>query len=394
MKRTRLLLISILEHSTALPFRKVGQTFRCFYCHTNIYFATELRSHYAEKHKNENVIVWVKRNVTKRYFLVKLDITDLSCKICSQKIADLQELAVHLRAHGIILGKDFDNIVSFKLSDYEFKCTYCAKQYSFFPQLYSHIHQEHLKKPCICAVCGLGFVDDRNLSSHMKKHADKNKFFHCNVCERKFIEAANLNNHMKRSHGDNRCHICNLTLKSEFRKENHMAKEHDFYIREFKCDLCPRKFILNKLLVTHIKNQHLKEKNKACDVCGARFFDMARLNQHKIKHSDKKPFKCDTCDKTFARRKTYRQHLRIHSDERNYVCEKCDKAYVHYSSLAWHKQKHGKDEGKEQNLKDTKKTTTCSNTTAMEKKSTLGKNLNTEHKLDFQGDEKQANGVQ
>ncbi|CAB3261165.1 unnamed protein product [Arctia plantaginis] len=129
-----------------------------------------------------------------------------------------------------------------------------------------------------------------------------------------------------------------------------MAKEHDFYIREFKCGLCPRKFILNKFLVRHVKNQHFKEKNKACDVCGAQFFDTARLNQHKISHSDEKPFKCDACDKTFARRKTYRQHLRIHSDERNYVCKECGKAFVHFSGLAWHKQEHEKDETEKQNL--------------------------------------------
>lgn len=346
MKKTRLLLVDILENTTALPFRKMGQSFRCFYCTTNCYFASELRSHYANKHQNENIKLWVKRNVTRRAILVKLDITDLSCKICSKSLTNLQDFAIHIREHDKkIANEQFDNIVCVKLSDYHFKCSYCDKEFSFFPQLYSHIHHEHLKKNSICPTCGLCFADDRSLSSHIRKHVDKKVTFDCTLCNRKFYTEINRSKHIKRTHGNNKCTICGVILRSEFQKENHMAKEHDFYIREFKCDRCPRKFILNKFLVKHIKNQHLKEKNKACDVCGARFFDIAILNQHKITHSDEKPFECSICSKKFARRKTYRQHLRIHADERNYICKECGKAYVHHSGLVWHKKTHDKSKG-------------------------------------------------
>ncbi|XP_075989330.1 uncharacterized protein LOC142985191 isoform X5 [Anticarsia gemmatalis] len=315
-RHTRRLITDIIETTTAMPFRKNGNTYRCFYCNINFYYASELRSHTFINHKNETarqIKQTVNKNVCRKNLLVKIDCTDLKCKLCPAKFIELKDLVFHLRKHNRIVTDNLDNIIKMKLKDDEFKCLYCDKEFPFFKTLYLHLHREHVKRRFICESCGIHFTTSQGLNHH-SAHIHKNESFDCQICGKTFFGEHLRAAHIKRSHDPEniKCKICGKILGSVIQKETHMAKEHDYYIQEFKCDKCDKSFRYNHMLVRHTKRVHLKEKNYICNICGDRFFERKLLQLHKIKHSTNKPFECSICFKRFPRQNALHRHVKTH----------------------------------------------------------------------------------
>lgn len=79
-----------------------------------------------------------------------------------------------------------------------------------------------------------------------------------------------------------------------------------------KCGECGRAFIQATQLRAHMVH-HSTEAEFACDICGAKFHRIRRLETHMRKmHSGKEDFQCDVCQAPFKVKSRLAAHLRDH----------------------------------------------------------------------------------
>lgn len=326
----------LLRKTTVTPFRRHGSKHKCFFCEKCFQHVTELRKHTSTKHLSEQTL---ENSISES--LIKLDITDLQCKLCSLKIDGIEEMLVHLnKEHDENLGEVSSKVLCFKLTDEDFACLFCAKKFKLFGTLLQHIDCNHLDKNYACEACEIKFASKTKLLVHTRDMHSIGAF-HCVYCKKKFFNKCRRDVHMKRYHESRRnCLVCSKVFANIRDKDQHMYKEHSQEMQWYKCDRCPLKFKLKRLLIEHHKRVHLKEKNVTCEICGMTFFSTGRLNLHKVRHSDAKPFECATCGKKFPRKFAMELHVRIHTNERRYSCKICGKAFIQWTSLQYHLPQH------------------------------------------------------
>lgn len=320
----------IIENTTAVPFRRHGNNHKCFFCETTFLHAADLINH-SQNHPSSEVDAVNAFDES----VIKIDVTNLACKICSE-VLGFEDLIPHLRnKHNLDINEQVSKtIVWFKLTDGNFKCLICEKVFKIFGALLLHIHREHLKCNMFCEACGESFTANQDLVKHTL-HSHSFGSCKCNFCDRTFINRHRRDSHMKLEHSSNYiCPHCNSTFKKKNQLDRHVVQFHN--TPNHKCDKCSIMFKTNRTLANHYKKVHLKQKNVTCEVCGMMFFDTGVLNLHKVRHAGEKPFECDTCRKKFARKAALKLHVRIHTDERRYVCNECGKAFVQWSGLHGH----------------------------------------------------------
>ncbi|KFD54037.1 hypothetical protein M513_05056 [Trichuris suis] len=99
--------------------------------------------------------------------------------------------------------------------------------------------------------------------------------------------------------------------------------------REYPCQVCKKKFPLQRLLNRHSKC-HLEIKRYLCTFCGKGFNDTFDLKRHTRTHTGVRPYKCDLCEKSFTQRCSLESHLKkVHGVEHKYAYkERRSKIYV------------------------------------------------------------------
>lgn len=299
-------LISILHKSTAVPFRRHGIQYQCFYCDDIFSLSSKLKEHTNQKHgridPNDSLRFWTQFKLASN---LMLDIQDMECKICHTRIFDLKDLLIHLREkHNETIPKEvLSYIICFILSDGVIKCYWCKKGFEYFGDL---IHHMKSRSHVICKTCGEGFI-----------------------CKQRFAEHESTN--------CKPCRPCNIRFKSKKHRDEHLKVVH---CRNLKCDFCSQEFMFKMTLARHIKNIHYKEKNGRCEFCGKTFFNTHYLNMHRISHGNVKFYECDVCKKKFMKNQTMKLHKRIHDNDRRYVCKICGKTFIQWVSLDKHKLVH------------------------------------------------------
>ncbi|XP_026743972.1 zinc finger protein draculin-like isoform X6 [Trichoplusia ni] len=328
----------ILQCSNATPIRcRGGIGYACSFCGDEYPEPANLKKHTIEEHDD----ITISKFTPGKYladFYVKLDITNLICKICNEKFNLLEQFIDHLiNKHDKKYFNDIKNhIMAFKFDDNLLKCIYCSQNFHKFKNL-----QQHMNLHCrnyICEVCDAGFINKKILNCHSEAH--KIGTFKCDLCPKVFDTHRKKTGHEKSVHVyasfTLKCGYCNEKFNSYRKKDIHMYEKHGVQIKTLKCSACEKTFESRNALTIHTKRDHLMERKHCCTECDMKFYGRRELDQHMVKHTGAKDFKCDVCHKEYGRKKTLREHMKIHNDDRRFKCEHCGQAFVQKCSWRSH----------------------------------------------------------
>ncbi|CAB3261038.1 unnamed protein product [Arctia plantaginis] len=321
----------IFEFSYVYPFIHAGNKYKCFVC-----LRPFLDANLLNQHVNEHSIKEIKRELNNRVRdkNLKVDVTYLQCKICSQTLSNLQNLKEHLKVNHdkkIELSLQ-DNIIPFKLGGEHFDCQVCGERFLKLRLLVIHM-SKHFNNYS-CEFCGAVFISLNLLKRHLQIHESGS--FPCDKCDKVFSNAAKRTLHTRGVHlkqFPRRCPICSERFNSNYQRTKHLRIIHNQTTGLFRCDTCGREYDLKYHLLIHIRSVHLQERNQECPVCHARFFSKYCLSRHMVIHTGDKNFKCEICGKAYARRKNLREHLRSHESG---VCSICGQNYEDQNNLVAH----------------------------------------------------------
>ncbi|XP_045506024.1 zinc finger protein 485-like isoform X3 [Colias croceus] len=303
--------LTVFEFSTAYPFIYGNNKFKCFICSQPFLETSLLRQHMNENHN----FAPLKRLLNnRRENVLKVDVSELACKLCAVKPKDLLELKFHLKEdHNKPIDPDLqDNMIPFKLDFNEtYKCVICDQ--SFIKVRLLVIHMSVHFNNYSCEKCGSGFMTLRLLKKHLEVHETGN--FPCDRCNKVFRTAYKKSLHIRGVHlkqYPRRCPMCPERFNSNYGRTIHLQDVHNQLTRVHKCETCGKAFNLKYHLICHTRSVHLQERNHLCKICLQRFCNKETLKRHMIIHTGEKNHKCDFCGLAFLRRQNLKDHLRLH----------------------------------------------------------------------------------
>ncbi|CAG9106333.1 unnamed protein product [Plutella xylostella] len=301
----------ILLHGTAYPFRLPAETMLCVYCGTDFQCPSEFRKHMQNVHVKFNVDTAF-LHVRKQRDYIKVDSTELQCRLCNQPCETLDVLASHLlETHGKEIDLTHDlGVIPFRLEGGNFNCNFCSKK---FPGI-------------------------RQLSRHQSTHFPR---FTCETCGRSYISKASLQQHKQYGHRDNSTHICRK-CKTSFESlddfKNHMNESKACWL--YVCNTCGERFKQVHLKEHHLESVHGKKKKHSCPQCSETFDSRSRFSVHfKYAHTDDSAV-CSYCSLKFPSKRRLEDHIPVHTHEKRHVCGVCSKAFPRQKNLAQHMWTH------------------------------------------------------
>ncbi|XP_050359493.1 zinc finger and BTB domain-containing protein 41-like isoform X10 [Nymphalis io] len=306
----------ILLNSNATPIRcRGGIGYACCFCTEQYPDPADLKRHTIDDHSVTDKASFMKGKDMHSYF-VKLDITDLSCKLCDQTIDNITALVKHLQInHDKMLYTDIkDHILPFKFATETLRCFICCNFFNTFKALQEHMNVHY--RNYLCAVCGAGFVNKNILLRHGDAH--KIGTFNCEECCRTFDTARKKLLHDRSYHSGmklpHKCGYCLERFKEVWKKYEHLSKVHGIKSPGIKCQVCDKSFETKNAWRLHTTRVHLLQRPHKCSDCDMEFYAKRELESHMVKHTGTREFKCDICFKSYGRQKTLKQHIkRVHS---------------------------------------------------------------------------------
>lgn len=308
--------IQVVAKSTVMPFRWLKSSYRCFYCYDVFREPKDLKYH-QNVHSVEDVIPKAMENYWEPE--VYVDISNLSCRLCSEKITELYQLVDHLiLKHEIKFNKDIGmRMNAFKLDEFSVNCSICDRRFRTFGHLLVHTNKDHKGlSDVLCDICGQHFRSAKYLKQHVRNEHTKKPVV-CSLCGLTVISKNKLRTHMQNFHDHRyKCYVCSDQFPTHYKRSRHMMLAHK--TREvIKCSYCPRSFVYQSSMMRHVRETHLQERTAICTVCGWKSITQYDLQMHMMKHSNERNFKCPACEKAFKTKKTMRQHYNnIHQKSR------------------------------------------------------------------------------
>ncbi|CAH4034476.1 oocyte zinc finger protein XlCOF28-like [Pieris brassicae] len=328
----------ILKYSNCTPFfNKTLSGIVCASCKTTCTNINELRTHVQDNHADTQ---HTDKRLDKSNISIKIDISDLHCKLCLKRVQNIPTLKKHLTSeHNEKFFPDiYDYIFEFKLTDGDIlNCALCNSTFETFKMLLQHMNGHY--RNYICDECDMGFINRHRLKNHKRTHEIGD--FKCTYCDKVFTTLVRRKCHEKYTHNTSaryttNCPHCDKTFNSYYQRNRHMYDEHNISAATYKCNVCDKSFILKSKLTSHIKKVHLMERNHKCPLCEQGFFIKQSLDEHMVRHNGERVFSCTVCHKAYARKKTLREHMRIHNNDRRFKCGLCGLAFVQKCSMKSH----------------------------------------------------------
>ncbi|XP_042164284.1 uncharacterized protein LOC112227341 [Oncorhynchus tshawytscha] len=146
-----------------------------------------------------------------------------------------------------------------------------------------------------CHVCGKITTRMLGLRRHLLIHFN-NGAYKCSACPKTFISNADLRSHLRSKRS------CREKCSDEVITTGHHLKSVP---GEYKCPYCGDTFQLPDDL-----RGHTKDCSRKCHVCGKTTARMLDMRRHMLKHNNNGPYKCPVCPRTFISHTDLKMHLK------------------------------------------------------------------------------------
>ncbi|KPJ14225.1 Zinc finger protein 26 [Papilio machaon] len=328
--------VTIVHNSYVCPFHNKVSNYYCYYCKDQFTNPIELREH-TMSHDPKTLFESMMDNRK----IPKIDITRIDCRLCQEKIDNLETLKQHLTIiHGKELHPIENEFLKFRLTLDNLTCTECKSTFPYFDLLKKHM-VEHFGT-FICDMCGACFLEQTSLRTHIKSHNKIEACFPCEICGKNLKSKYSRYLHVATVHEKKptvNCYKCEDSFLSYALRNRHLIEVHGDK-RTFPCKLCDKVYNRRKTLMEHNRRIHLKVYRHQCDLCDQRFYLPSRLKEHMATHTGERNFRCEFCDKSYPRLQSLQEHLRSHSNERRYKCDICNSTFTQNGSLKSHLKSH------------------------------------------------------
>ncbi|XP_022818923.1 GDNF-inducible zinc finger protein 1-like isoform X13 [Spodoptera litura] len=334
----------VIQYVTAYPFRLPESSIVCVYCCESFDDASRFRKHMDDEHDVTNVKIAFS-HIHEGY--IKVDCSNLRCRICLQTFDKIGEAATHLNMvhnENIDLSHDV-GVQPFDLQNDKLSCAVCNAKASNMRSLSRHI-QKHFFQ-CTCELCGKCFATATSLQKHLEfscPHVVKQR--KCRKCKVVLYSTEDQKKHYENSRQcrQHLCSVCGDRFSTWKIKQNHMEQAHGIPKKVYHCPECRTVFKKANLFRAHFKIAHTDDHFE-CPSCDRKFDTKYVLDRHMVVHSNERLFSCDTCSKSFPRKSTLRQHMWIHSTVKRFECKMCDKQFNQKVSWKTHMKSYHPDLG-------------------------------------------------
>lgn len=322
------------------PFKiRKNRTFSCSICPEKSTNLDDIKVHVTDHNKTNLHMAFKKMIFSSSQRFYKSG-TKLRCKICTTDVATYEELRQHVdNCTRLKFSNRRWNNLPFKLEKDQLDCPVCKKTFLNYVSLNTHMNVHYPNY--ICENCGKAFASKARLRGHMRTHEVGN--FPCKYCNATFDRVTKRENHVSKEHKSGiryACKRCNISLTSFYARQKHLAEVHNEELKRYKCKACPQSYITPGHLSSHVRRDHLNERNHKCDKCDLAFYTKNALKMHMIKHDGERIHTCPVCQKSYQRKKTLREHLRIHNNDKRFVCPVCGRAFTQKCTLKGHLKVH------------------------------------------------------
>lgn len=276
-------------------------------CKETFFEIKDLREHSAI-HSTDEVKLRVKR--LRGMSFQNADITNLTCKLCSESCNDLDILKKHLSEnHNVAFGNAANHLLRpYKLGD-GFQCVLCKDTFNTFTRLSIHMNSHSTSN--VCETCGMAYFSRTSLRVHIRGVHREHKCAHCPLT---FPTSSTLARHLVTTHNrapaKHYCLRCDMTFRYRYLLSKHMVDQHGAKNSTVKCDHCSKMLKNPNYLKIHIRSVHLKERNFPCSLCDLRFFTKTDKMRHENTHQGGSTFACSLCQTKFKSKDSERRHMK------------------------------------------------------------------------------------
>lgn len=329
----------IVQYTTAYPFKLPECSVVCVYCLQDFEEPHLFRRHMEDEHPEVGLTVAF-AHIPDGY--IKVDVTELRCRVCKQKFENVGAAAEHLlKSHRLNLDLEHNlGVQPFKFPRGKWMCALCETKFAGLRALSRHT-QSHFSK-YTCHTCGKSYFSSSSLKLHLRvSHIGDQKI--CVKCKRTFKTLEERRKHISESPRcwSFACKSCGQRFVSHAHREAHRLKEHGGQKRMFPCTECKEIFPDRYKYNYHYKITHTDDYFTC--TCGRKFDTKRNMEKHRVVHTKEKLFPCTVCSKEFSRKKNLVQHMWIHSEHKRFECIPCNKQFNQRVSWKTHMKSYHPD---------------------------------------------------
>ncbi|XP_068625810.1 zinc finger protein 652-A-like isoform X12 [Battus philenor] len=274
----------LIRLTSASPFRLSVKSIMCVYCGDLFEDPDDFRVHMVGEHESFRVNMAFAK-LPKSEF-VKVDITDLSCRICLKGYKSLRSIASHLNeSHGKEIHLDSPlGVMPYYLSKDNWNCAVCRRNVPSLLHLNKHTVTHFLN--FVCETCGKSYIASTGLLTHVRSKHVAEYSAYCKRCQMIFpsIKAKQIHQRTDKKCMTHCCTECPERFPSYESKQKHMVEAHGMRRKEYSCMRCPSSFNHRQTFYDHFKKSHSVDCI-SCMHCGHKFASASKLNRHMKKHT-------------------------------------------------------------------------------------------------------------